>query len=419
MFTSLTIAALVATASTVSATRLYVSSYTGNITTLNLTQTADTYKLIQLEATNGCAPNASWLQIDVKKRNLFCLDEGMIGPNGSLTSFKINNDTTGSLKLVKHASIPAAPVNSAIYTGPNGTQLMAVAHYTTALTTYKLDSTTATFTPFETFNFTMPKPGPLAERQAKPHPHQVVIDPTNKYMVVPDLGADLLRVFYIDPQTLRLSERSSIAVKPGSGPRHGVFHLGRRIGNQKGEMSYYLLNEIGSTVVGFKVAYRPDNGGLVLTQFQETRAYGNATGSVASGNAPAEIAIAQVKGRGSQLIVSNRNATFFTSVKNPDPANSTTIVSDSMATFSLPADKNGSFEFSQLTPAGGLYPRHFRLNRRGNLMAVGLQLSGWVAVYRRCTDTGRIDQDPVACFGGLGGVSSLVWDEPDILAGYL
>ncbi|KAL8812229.1 MAG: hypothetical protein Q9223_007343 [Gallowayella weberi] len=411
MFTSLTIAALVATASTVSATRLYVSSYTGNITTLNLTHTANTYKLTRLEATNGCAPNASWLQIDVQKRNLFCLDEGMVGPNGSLTSFKINDDKTGSLKLVKHASIPAAPVNSAIYTNPNGTQLMAVAHYTTALTTYTLDPTTATFTPFETFNFTMPKPGPLAERQAKPHPHQVIIDPTNQYMVVPDLGADLLRVFYIDPQTLRLSERSSIAVKAGSGPRHGIFHCGSRIADQKGGIFYYLLNEIASTVVGFTVTYRPSNGGVALTQFQEARAYGNATGSVASGNAPAEIAIAKIKGRGSQLIVSNRNATFFTSVKNPDPANSTAIASDSMATFSLPANKNGSFEFSQLTPAGGLYPRHFSLNRRGNLMAVGLQLSGRVVIYHRCTKTGAIDQNPIAGFEGLGGVSSLVWDE--------
>ncbi|KAL8677706.1 MAG: hypothetical protein Q9186_005890 [Xanthomendoza sp. 1 TL-2023] len=411
MFTSLTLAALVATASTVSATRLYVSSYTGNITTFNLTHTGTNYSLARLDATNACAPNASWLQIDVKKRNLFCLDEGMIGPNGSLTSFKINDDKTGSLKLVKHASIPAAPVNSAIYTGPNGTQLMAVAHYTTALTTYTLNPTTAEFTPFETFNFTMLKPGPLAERQAKPHPHQVIIDPTNKYMLVPDLGADLIRVFYIDPQTLRLSERSSIAVKPGSGPRHGIFHLGRRIANQKGGTYYYLLNEIASTVMGFNVTYRPDNGGLALTLFNEIRAYGNARVAIASGNAPAEIALANIKGGGSQLIVSNRNATLFSSVKNPDPANSTAIVSDSMATFSLPANKNGSFEFSQLTPAGGLYPRHFRLNRRGDLMAVGLQLSGRVAIYRRCIETGVIDQDPVVGFEGLGGVSSLVWDE--------
>ena len=422
IFATRAILALAATTSTVSTTKLYVSSYTGNITTFDFTKTPNaTYSLARLDTTTGCSPNASWLQIDVKHRNLFCLDEGIIVANGSLTSFKIDDGKNGALKLMKHAAVPAAPVNSALYYGLNGTQLLAVAHYTHALTTYTINPVAASFVPFQTFNFTMEKPGPKPQ-QAAPHPHQVVIDPQKKYLIIPDLGADLLRIFYINPTTLQLSERPSIPVEKGSGPRHGVFHTTRRTVNSKGQTHYYLLTEISSKIIGYNVAYLPNNGGLQFTpSVSPVLAYTtNAlNAAIAAGNAPAEIALAQTNTGGNQLIVSNRNATFFSDVKNPDPANSTTIISDSLATFELPKSSRRNatgIEEQQikslaLTPAGGLFPRHFALNARGDKIAVGLQRSGRVVVYERCTDTGVIGKDPVAGFEGLGEVSSIVWDD--------
>ncbi|KAL8765673.1 MAG: hypothetical protein Q9209_007311 [Squamulea sp. 1 TL-2023] len=414
MLTSVALIALAATASTVSATRLYVSSYTGNITTFDFTKTGNaTYDLARLDTTIGCSPNASWLQIDVKHRNLFCLDEGIVVANGSLASFKINDDKIGSLKLVNNASVPAAPVHSALYNGPNGTQLLAVAHYTHALTTYKIDPLTASFTPHQSINFTMDKPGPKPQ-QAAPHPHQAVIDPQRKYLVIPDLGADLLRVFHINSTTLQLHERPSIPVEAGSGPRHGVFHTTRRSANKRGETHFFLLTEISSKIAGYNVTYLPDNGGLQFKpSVSPVLAYGTdpLPPAIAAGNAPAEIAIGQTK-NGSQLIVSNRNATFFNNVKNPDANNATTIVSDSLATFSLPSSSQSQqIAFNALTPAGGLFPRHFALNAKGDKIAVGLQRSGRVVIYDRCPETGMICKDPVAGFEGLGEVSNIVWDE--------
>ncbi|KAI4177878.1 MAG: hypothetical protein LQ346_007606, partial [Caloplaca aetnensis] len=187
-FTSLTplvLAALAATSTTVSATRLFASSYAGTITTLDLSKLGNaSYYLAKLDTTNACSPNASWIEIDVKRRNLFCLDEGMVTGNGSLTSFKIKNDDTGkTLSQVAHTIIPNAPVNSALFTGANGSQLLAVAHYAWALTTWKVDPVTASYSGLQHFNFTMPKPGPNAARQAAAHPHQVLVDPTNTYLV--------------------------------------------------------------------------------------------------------------------------------------------------------------------------------------------------------------------------------------------
>ncbi|KAL8756855.1 MAG: hypothetical protein Q9184_004369 [Pyrenodesmia sp. 2 TL-2023] len=416
-FTSLThlvLAALAATSTSVSATRLFASSYAGTITTLDLSKLGNaSYYLAKLDTNNGCSPNASWIEIDVKRRNLFCLDEGMVTGNGSLTSFKIRNDDTGkTLTQVAHTIIPNAPVNSALFTGPNGTQLLVVAHYAWALTTWKVDPATASYTGSQHFNFTMLKPGANAARQAAPHPHQVLIDPTNAYLVVPDLGADLIRVFYIDPKTLQVTPRPSINVPSGSGPRHGVFHTSKKADGTT-SYHYFLVSELTSTIAGYSVAYLPNNGGITLTPLGSGKTYGPLTDAIFSGNAPAEVVLAPLSSGDVQLIVSNRNATFYKDNPNPDPKNQTKIASDTLASFTLPkaSDSSKALMYRGLSPAGGLFPRHFSINKKGDLVAVGLQNSGRVVIYERCLQTGKIGDTVVADIEGLGAVTSVVWDE--------
>ncbi|KAL8749532.1 MAG: hypothetical protein Q9199_007630 [Rusavskia elegans] len=422
MFASLALAALVATTSTVSATKLYVSSYDGNITTFDFTKSANaTYNLALLDRTTGCAPNPSWLQIDLTNRNLFCLDENFQSTtNASLVSFKISDEKTGgSLKKVTNTTVPAAPVHSVLYKGANGTQLLAVAHYTHALTTYTVNPRTAQFILSQNFNFSMSAPGPK-KQQPHPHPHQVVLDPSNKYLVIPDLGADLIRIYYIDPITLKLSERPSIDIPKGSGPRHGVFYQPPRALQQPSETHFYLLTEISAQILPFNITYLPNNGGLTFTPIgKSVWAYGTGMGldpAAAIGTAPAEITITNLRTGAAQLIVSNRNATFFKDVKNPDPKNQTAIVSDSLATFTLPskntyANANATELITPqaLTPAGGLFPRSFAVSPNGDMIAVGLQGSGRVAVFHHCMDTGAIGKEPVVAVEGLGEVSSVVW----------
>jgi len=379
-----------------SATKLYVSSYTGNITTLDLQHSNGTYSLAHVDTVGGCGANASWLQFDPKHENLYCLDEGIVVANGSLNSYKV--DASGALKPNNHLVTPLAPVNSAIYISPNGTQLMAVAHYAWALTTYALDPITGQFFNLQHFNFTA-KPGPKPQ-QAAPHPHQVRLDPTGKYFLVPDLGADIVRVFYIDPVALTLTERPSIPMIPGSGPRHGVFHASKKTNTTY----YYLVTEIGNTFTGYKVTYLPSNGGVTLTPITNSSTYGPAPNATFAFNAAAEVAI-----YGDTLTVSNRNATAFT-IANPDPKNTTQVPSDTLATFKIsPAD--GTIMFEALSPAGGSFPRMFSLNKEGSLAAVGLQNSGRVVVYHRCRETGKLGDKVLADFEGLGGVSSVVWVE--------
>lgn len=399
LLVALTTTALVASAS---AAKLYVSSYAGTITTLDLHHTNNSYHLAKLESTNACQPNASWLHLDAKNHNMYCVDEGFATSIGSLNSFKVD-DETGKLSFVNRTATLNAPVNSALYTSPSGSQLLAVAHYAAGLSTWKVDPKTAAFTHSQTFNITLAKPGPNAARQAGAHPHQVLVDPMKKYLLIPDLGGDLIRVFYIDPQTLQISLRPSIPVTPGSGPRHGAFHVQHSPGKED-IYFYYLVTELGNTITGYQVQYLEQNGGITLKAVNNSTTYGPSNGTAFAGNAAAEVIVAK---DGKSLLVSNRNATFF-DIQNPDPTNSTRVPSDTMAEFSISQD-GGQLTFGQLTPAGGSFPRHFSENEKGDLVAVALQNSGRVVIYERCTKTGKMGKDVVADFEGLGGVTSVVW----------
>ena len=101
----------------------------------------------------------------------------------------------------------------------------------------------------QSFIFTLDKPGPNAVRQEAPHPHQVLTDPTGKFIATPDLGADFIRLFRIDPYTSLLTELPSVIAPPGSGPRHGDF-----LRNEHGTF-YFLLTELTNEVITYKVTY--------------------------------------------------------------------------------------------------------------------------------------------------------------------
>ena len=107
------------------------------------------------------------------------------------------------------------------------------------------------------------------------------------------------------------------------------------------------------------------------------------------------------------MIVSNRNNTSF-DLPNPSPKNSTAIPSDSLSTFALNHD--GTLEFTQLWPAGGAFPRHFSINKSGDLVAVALQNSEEVIIMSRDVTSGNLGK-PVAKVDIPGNVTCVMWHE--------
>ncbi|MFD9520696.1 lactonase family protein [Streptomyces sp. NPDC059979] len=63
-----------------------------------------------------------------------------------------------------------------------------------------------------------------ADRQEAPHAHQVLPDPTGRWVLSVDLGTDAVRVCLLDPATGELRVHAETALRAGTGPRHLAFH---------------------------------------------------------------------------------------------------------------------------------------------------------------------------------------------------
>ena len=68
-----------------------------------------------------------------------------------------------------------------------------------AITTFELPLSSCS-EPLDHFNYSAP-PGPNAARQSSPHPHQVILDPTGRFLVSPDLGSDVVHISAINATT--------------------------------------------------------------------------------------------------------------------------------------------------------------------------------------------------------------------------
>ncbi|MFD8642593.1 lactonase family protein [Streptomyces zaomyceticus] len=82
--------------------------------------------------------------------------------------------------------------------------------------------------------------GPVTERQAGPHAHQVLPDPSGRWVVSVDLGTDSVRVCALDPETGALAPHGETVLRPGTGPRHLAFH--------PSGTHAYVLNELEPTL---------------------------------------------------------------------------------------------------------------------------------------------------------------------------
>ena len=111
------------------ASRLYAASYAGTVSLLSLDPASNgTGHLSVVSQSSDCGPSPSWLMLDGPRDILYCLDEGIDAPNGSITSFQTNAD--GSLTSIKHIQTISGPVMSTLYSasGVPGRKFMAVAH---------------------------------------------------------------------------------------------------------------------------------------------------------------------------------------------------------------------------------------------------------------------------------------------------
>ncbi|SDG62380.1 lactonase family protein [Propionivibrio dicarboxylicus] len=99
---------------------------------------------------------------------------------------------------------------------------------------------------------------PLAAQQTEsglPRAHAARVDQSGRWLLVPTLGADAIRIYRIEAGG-RLVPNAVSAVAAGSGPRHPVFSADNRF--------VYCLNELNGCIDAF--AFDAERGGLDLRQ---------------------------------------------------------------------------------------------------------------------------------------------------------
>lgn len=112
------------------AVNLFVASYSGNITVLQLTSDNDndndSYDLRQIRTENTHTPNPSWLLHDSENTVLYCSDDddANINEYGHLSAFTYSDDGVMS-KVPGELSTPRGGVSTTFY---NSGQAMAMAH---------------------------------------------------------------------------------------------------------------------------------------------------------------------------------------------------------------------------------------------------------------------------------------------------
>jgi 6-phosphogluconolactonase len=198
------------------------------------------------------------------------------------------------------------------------------------------------------------EPGPHKVEQQSSHPHDIVFDPSGRFVLVPDKGLDRVFIFRFDGATGLLSpaEPGSIQSRPGAGPRHLAFHPRLPI--------VWVLNELNSTTA----TYRWDAAHGTLTPLQViTTLPTDFTGYSTS----AEIA---VSADGRFVYCSNRGH-------------------DSVAIYAAGADGLLSPVGWQSTKGGG--PRFIGLDPAGRFLNAANEVGDTVVTFKVDPSSGKLD----------------------------
>jgi 6-phosphogluconolactonase (cycloisomerase 2 family) len=273
------------------------------------------------------------------------------------TSFAID-PATGMLKRLNQAA--TGGTNGAHLALHRSRRFLAVANYATgsvAMRPVRPDGTLADHTQL----VSLPgEPGPHKTEQIGSHPHQVVFDPSGRYLMVPDKGLDRVFVFRFDETSGRLTptRQGSVQARPGAGPRHGAFHPTLPVA--------WVANEMHSTVTTF--AWNEQDGSLKPIQIAPSLPE-DYTGN----NSCAEIAVSK---NGLQVYVSNRGH-------------------DSVAIFAADARK-GTLKPLGWQSTQGRTPRFIGLDPSNRFLYATNEQSDTVVTFRvdqakgRLTPTGQV-----------------------------
>ena len=320
--------------------------------------------------------NAGYLCISPNGRYLYSTNEtknlnGQSGAGGGILSFAIDPDD-GSLAHMN--TQPSMGVNPAYVTiDATGTRVLTTNHgnYDPVVTVVRTNGVPKIKAVYDDGTVAMLPVRPdgtlepasdvaVLERlggvdplsQQSPHAHSANFDPSNRFVLVCDKGADRLYVFRVDPGSRTLSDSKFITTAPGISPRHSAFHP---------QLPYvFVINERASTLSSFH--FDPNNGDLSFIQSVPTIPAG-----FAERNTTADI---RVHPNGRFVYGSNRGH-------------------DSIAIFRID-ESTGQLTSVATVPSQGATPRGFNFDPSGQYIFAANQGSNSVDTFAVDPDSGLL-----------------------------
>lgn len=180
------------------------------------------------------------------------------------------------------------------------------------------------------------------------HAHQVVNDPTGRWVLSVDLGADSVYVYSLDVATGKLSLHQQLKLPAGAGPRHLAF-------DKTGKFAY-VLQELRPEVT--VVSWDAATGTLKALSVVPAVPPGS-TGDLFPG----------------EITLSKDGKFAYATVRGPN----------TLATFSV---AGGTLKLVSTVSSGGNWPRHVALDPAENWFYVSNQRSGTVTWLPRDPATG-------------------------------
>lgn|GEM_PF-139338 len=306
------------------------------------------------------------------------------GGGGGLTSYAFDK-AAGTLTRINE--VAAGPSAGVYVCSDHSGRCVFVANYGGgAMESFQVDANGKLSAAVTSVKFAAPENDPKKVSRA----HRVTVSPGNGYLMVNDLGLDMIHVFKLDAATAKLTpaDPPQWLSAPGAGPRALRWHPNKKIA--------YCVNELHPTVnvLGW------DEKKGVLTTLQEIRLVPE---DYKFKCAPGDVVFDK---KWQHAYVTSRHADATTDFSAPGP-------DDFMATFKV--DKHGMLTFVERTACGGIRPRDLTLDPTDNWLLIADQDSNNIAVVKRDAKTGKLS-DTITTTNKLGSPMCLIFpDRPNVV----
>lgn len=311
-----------------------------------------TGKLTQIGVMQGI-DNPSFLTIDHQNRYLYANSEVYQWHEGLITAFAIDQ-TTGTLTYLNKQSTLGN--TSAYNVVDHANRFVLVASYGDrhGLAMFPIHGDGKLSEACDAHEITESPGGTVPERQDRSHLHCVVVDPTNTFAIVNDLGLDKIFIYKLDLEHGELTphDPAFVQVEAGSGPRHAVFH-------PNGQYVYVSL-ELSASVCALK--FDSNSGTLDIIQTLSTLPD--------DFDGHSHCADIHVTSSGKYLYVSNRGHDSLTIYAIDENTGLLTLIGHQLSK--------------------GQTPRNFAIDPSGNFVLIANQDSDNIGIFKIDHDTGQL-----------------------------